>query len=320
MSISLKTSCVNISLFGLLFGVFNATYANSPVSYSNVNHADYQAASALSGDSNQSKQVSAEESALNLAQIDSVSQLRLSQYNQLSPNAQAAYAKQWHLSVSDFKDYLHIKNNTPTGLLYGEVKQDPNYLIALQALADNDKMKAYRYMEQAVINEHKTTEDLLAAQNMFQRMSQRLYPNETPIKLSGQRPADYVTYGNPSQSVMNKFAVLSDNTSYVLMVDASKPDLSKASKLDDFITQMLKKQNTHLDIYDTSYSNTSTLVDWAQSMGISSSLVNGGVITINRTGEVVRQLKASIKEKLPSTALLKNNNGKYMLIDWQNVG
>jgi hypothetical protein len=83
---------------------------------------------------------------------------------------------------------------------------------------------------------------------------------------------------------------------------------------------MLKKQNTHLDIYDTSYSNTSTLVDWAQSMGISSSLVNGGVITINRTGEVVRQLKASIKEKLPSTALLKNNNGKYMLIDWQNVG
>ncbi|MFT6834458.1 MAG: integrating conjugative element protein (TIGR03759 family) [Francisellaceae bacterium] len=249
------------------------------------------------------------------------SNMSVSSFSELSEKKQKALAKQWNMSTAKFQEYLDVRANSATGFLYGDVKQDPNVLMAIYQLSQGDKAQAYEYMETAAQNEHAAAEQLIEAQNMFQKMIQRLYPNETPIQLAGQRPASYVSYDNPFSNLASKYAgIITNNTTYVLLINANETmNMSLDSQISGLINQLLKKQNVRLDIYDISGASSEKIIAWAKAMRINSALVNGGFITINQGGLFVAQLVARLKHKVTDGSLYKDDHGNYISLDLSKV-
>ena len=253
-----------------------------------------------------------------LASLAAFGDLSTQAFDTLPAKRQAAYAKQWNMSVADFKKYLFVKANTPVGNLYGGVKQDPNILLALHALHTHQKEAAYRYMEQAVKNEYALTGELLTAQNLFQRMVQRLHPNETPIHLAGERPASYISYGNPFAKMLGHLKVMTDGSTYVLLMSAQDHNTMLKGHVSKLIEKLLLMQGVRLDIYDISGSGDEDIISWAKAMGIDPALINGGLITLNQGGQFVKKLEQREHVSL-GEGLLKEVDGHYHKILWGEV-
>ncbi len=253
-----------------------------------------------------------------LAKLAAFSDLSARTFSQLSDAKQAAYARQWHMRVSDFKKYLFVKANTPVGLLYGSVRQDPNILLALHALHIHQKEAAYRYMEQAVKNEYALTGELLAAQNLFQTMVQRLHPNETPIHLAGKRPASYISYGNPFAKMLSHLQAVTDNSTYVLLINAHDHNTSMRAHISKLVGKLINSHNVRLDIYDLSGASDSDIIGWAKAMQLDPALINGGLITLNQGGQFVKKLEQREHRSL-GEGLLKEQDGHYRKVLWGEV-
>lgn len=254
-----------------------------------------------------------------LASMDSFANLNTAIYSQLSESQQADYAEQWRMSTTQFKKYLYVKANTPVGNLYGNVKQDPNILLSLNAINKGDKEEAYSYMEKAVKNEHATTAELEESQNMFQKMVQRLYPNETPIELAGQRPSSYVSFGNPFANLMRQMKSIVSDATYVLFVNAKMPNLGMSGEINGFISKLLKENKVRLDIYDTSNASSQQIVGWARAMQIKPALINGGFVTLNVTGQFVPDLQKRMGRNFASDSLFKEIDGNYEQLKWMEI-
>ena len=274
-----------------------------------------------------SEAVDSSEVKTQLAQVSSANNESVN-FNNLSVNAfkalpieqQKSLAKQWNMSSSNFQKYLDVRANSATGFRYGDVKQDPNILMALYELAEGEQGKAYEYMETAARNEHDAMEQLIEAQNMFQKMIQRLYPNETPIQLAGERPANYISYDNPFANLSKKYgSVISSNTTYVLVIDAHQMNMGLSAQVNGLIEELLKKRNVRLDIYDNSGSSNAQIIEWAKSMRINPAYINGGLVTLNQGGVFIPKLVARVKHPISSGTLYKDDRGRYALIKWDQV-
>lgn len=253
-----------------------------------------------------------------LASLAAFGDLSTHAFDELPAKRQAAYARQWHMRVSDFKKYLFIKANTPVGLLYGSVRQDPNILLALHALHTHQKEAAYRYMEQAVKNEYALTGELLAAQNLFQTMVQRLHPNETPIHLAGKRPASYISYGNPFAKMLSHLQAVTDNSTYVLLINAHDHNTSMRVHISKLVGKFINSHNVRLDIYDLSGASDSDIIGWAKAMQLDPALINGGLITLNQGGQFVKKLEQREHRSL-GEGLLKEQDGHYRKVLWGEI-
>lgn len=104
--------------------------------------------------------------------------ISIQQYQQLPIEQQKTMAEIWNLEIKDYRRYLWLMQNSPSGLYYADKYLDPSWVLGFDA--DNDEARK-KYALIAIQNERKRIEKELAFQRAFNEMQKTLYPHDLPI-------------------------------------------------------------------------------------------------------------------------------------------
>ncbi|PIQ43236.1 MAG: TIGR03759 family integrating conjugative element protein [Gammaproteobacteria bacterium CG11_big_fil_rev_8_21_14_0_20_46_22] len=212
--------------------------------------------------------------------------------NQIVQSLESQYslkdrAKMWGLTTADFKRYLWLMKNTPSGHWYK--KLDPAEVLALNA-KDPDQMM--RYAKVQARNMHARVTRELAFDRIYSKAYKALYPNEKPI-MSKDLPA-------------GQGANLQSGDRLWLFVSVNTPLGSFAYQ--HLIKAVQATPNTVLDIYFVGKNlSQKAIQQWAVSAGIPRDLVNKQV-TLNYGESRFESLTKGKNVNLPFVGVIHNNH------------
>jgi hypothetical protein len=256
-----------------------------------------------------------------LDHIDSLNDLKISDYNSLNEAKQSEIAKQYSLTPKEYKEYLAIKTNTAIGQYYADKNLNPNQLLAEKAIQDNDQKKADKYIGNMAKQEYAAVTRLLKIQSSFQKFAQEQHPDQTPIKLKGKIPDGYTSYGyqkhnNIIESVMDQVntKVLTSNAEYVLIEDVNHSD----KNIPILKEKLSKLSNTKLNIYFIGNATDDQIIAWSTKYNLGQDIASNKV-TVNHAGTFVGALEKQMGSNLNVGNLIKNNNGNYQTLSWGSL-
>lgn len=195
-------------------------------------------------------------------------------------------AKMWGLSTDDFKHYLWLMKNTPSGHWYKSL--DPAEVLALNA-KDPDQMMQYAKIQARNMHARVTRE--LAFNKIYSEAYKQQYPNEKPI-MSPDSPG-------------GQGANLQSGDRLWLFVGVNTPLGSFA--YEHLIKTVEATPNTVLDIYFVGNNVTQqSIQQWAMAAGIPRDMVNKQV-TLNYGASRFESLTKGKKVNLPFVGVLHNN-------------
>jgi len=195
-------------------------------------------------------------------------------------------AKMWGLSTEDYKHYLNLMKNTPSGHWYKRL--DPAEVLALNA-KDPSQMMVYAKVQARNMHARVTRE--LAFDKIYSEAYKQLYPNEKPIL-------------SPDQSAQG--AALQSGDRVWLFVGVNTP-------LGSFAYQHLLKEvqatsGAVLDIYFVGNNVTQqSIQQWAMSMAIPRNIVNKQV-TLNYGNDRFESLTKGKKVSLPFVGVVHDSH------------
>ncbi|WP_203368774.1 hypothetical protein [Cysteiniphilum marinum] len=248
----------------------------------------------------------------------------IADYGQLNALTQKEVAASFRLTAPQYQQYAEIMQSHYLGQRYKGMNLDPNYVLAEYALIQGDEAQADRYVENLVRLEHAAVSRQLKLQVKFQQTAFRLFPSETPIKLQGEVPMGYTTFGH--QPVPENFMQtgmdfiqsmkIEGNTTYVLLIDTAN-DLSKQEnrQLTQFVQKLSLLPNTRLDIYFLNTVTEDDIVGWVRSKDLAQSVLNKQV-TVNFKGQFVDAFAQMLGRDVKAGELFKNDSGNYIALNW----
>jgi hypothetical protein len=256
-----------------------------------------------------------------LSSLKNLNDFTQSSFNTLDAKSQQAIAKQYMLSSAEYGDYLMVKSNTFGGQYYEGRNMDPNFMLADYYLAKGEKERADHYIKNFARLEHDAVARLTYINAMTQLSAQMQFPTETPIKLKGQIPQGYTSYGfqmhnsviDSTMKFVNQGLITSDAT-YVLIEDISSDDDS----LDHLLKIIASLNNTRLDIYFLGAKTKEQIFNWAMKYHLGP-FINKKIVTINFPGIFVSSLEKQTGKTLEKGMLFKDNSGNYKILDWSQV-
>lgn len=205
-------------------------------------------------------------------------------------------AKVWGLSPKDFKRYLWLMKNTPSGHWYPNL--DPAEVLALNA---KDPAQMLQYAKIQARNMHVRVTREWALNRSYNQAYRMLYPNEKPIRLPGLQ----------NQTV----AQLQAGDRLWLFIQTNAP-------LSQFIYHHLMQTiqatpQTMLDIYFVGQAVTRAQIEhWAMSVGIQPQAVNHAV-TLNFGNERFQALTKGKPVALPLIGVV--HDGHFQAVTLSSV-
>ena len=193
-------------------------------------------------------------------------------------------AEMWGLSTENFKHYLWLMKNTPSGLWYKNL--DPPEVLALNAKNSDQMMQ---YAETQARNMHKRVTRELIFDQVYSQAYKQLYPTEKAIMTQGQS-------GDALQSGDRVWLFVKMNT----------PLGSFAYK--HLLKAVQETPDTVLDIYFIGKNITKKNIQhWAVNMDVPQNLVNKK-ITLNFGSSRFASLTKGKKVSLPFVGILHDNH------------
>ncbi len=199
-------------------------------------------------------------------------------HRSVSQNAIKTQASEWGLSMKDFRHYVWLMHNTPSGHWYKTL--DPAEVLALNAKNPDEMMK---YAKIQARNMHARVTRELAFDKRYTQAYRTLYPNEKPVKTPGIHRLNDKT--------------LQSGDRVWLFVGLNTP-------LGRFAYQHLIKAiqavpGTALDIYFVGQGlSPQQIRDWAAAVGISRKILNQQV-TLNIGNDRFKTVAQGKKVALP---------------------
>ncbi len=214
-------------------------------------------------------------------------------HDQILPPLEKQYslkdrAKIWELKPEEYKRYLWLMKNTPSGDWYKNL--DPAEVLALNADTSDEMMK---YAKIQVRNMHARITRELAFDKLYSQVYRKKYPNEKPI----MSPLD--------KAALNKQALHSGDRVWIF-VGVSTPLGHFAYR--HVIKAVQATPNTALDIYFVGENLTQKdIQEWAIANGIPRNIINKQV-TLNYGNDRFKSITKGKNVNLPFIGVVHNKH------------
>jgi integrating conjugative element protein (TIGR03759 family) len=227
------------------------------------------------------------------------STITLTDYEKLTTAQQQTIADQWHLTASDYQNYLALMQSTPNGVYYQDKHLDPSVILGFNASNDEERKK---YVLIAIQNEQARVAKELAFQKLFYQLQRTLYSHQKPIV----EPAFTKKIGSD--------VTLESNDTLMLFIN---PKQASSNLLVSRLIHVVQKHpQTQLAIYFVGNQSDADIRAWASQQQIPPMLVKANSITLNHDAGHFQQFTKD-QITLPYVGLMRDSGVKA--IDWTTL-